>query len=252
MSAVLDHMVAEPHVRRVEDGATSAHDGLILILADALDDLERVRIATDNRLRALEQVKGLPDSPEADTMVKVSEGIAALERMAVKDLERAVKEHPLGRWQKQATGVGAKQFGRLLATIGDPADRPNVAKLRQYCGHGDPARSHCRRGQPVEHSPTAKMRVRLIAKSAIRHRCPACVAQGKERSGDEAGWMAPPPSCVCEESGYRYRAIYDREKLKWQDRDVPDAHKDSHALRVVGKEMLKDLWIEARKMRDAR
>lgn len=241
-------MVTDPHVSRAGGGASTAHDSLLLILADALDDLERVRIATDNRLRSLIEVKGLPDSPEADTMRDVAATVLALEKRATKDLERAVRTHALGPWQKQAPGVGEKQLGRLLATIGDPADRSNVAKLWQYCGHGDPARSHCRKGKPVEHSPTAKMRVRMIAKSTLKVRCPACVAQGKKRPDAEKGWIAPPHSCVCALYGYRYRVVYDRERVKWAGRDVADAHKESHALRVVGKEILKDLWVEARRV----
>lgn len=197
---------------------SAAHDSLLLIYADALDDLERVRIATENRVRSLIEVKGLEGSPEEQQMRDLADAIKALEKTAVKDLERAMRIHPLGPWQKQAKGVGEKQLGRLLAAIGNPADRPNVAKLWQYCGHGDPARSHCRKGRPVEHSPVAKMRVHLIAKSCIKQ-------------------MDSP-----------YRAVYDRERAKWADREVSLGHQDNHALRVVGKEVLKDLWVAARQV----
>jgi hypothetical protein len=195
------------------------HDALLLILADAVDDLERVRIATDNRIRSLVQVKGLEDSPERDRLIELRTGIAALEHAATRDLQRAMRAHPLGPWVKRTIGVGEKQAARLLAAIGDPADRPNPAKLWQYAGHGDPARSKLRKGQPVEHNPIAKMRTRLIANSCIKQ-------------------MHSP-----------YRAVYDRERVRWADRETTDLHKHNHALRVVGKAMLLDLWREARELR---
>jgi hypothetical protein len=195
------------------------HDALLLILADAVDDLERVRIATDNRIRSLVQVKGLEDSPERRRLEKLRDGIAALEHAATRDLQRAMRAHPLGPWVKRTIGVGEKQAARLLAAIGDPADRPNPAKLWQYAGHGDSARSKLRKGQPVEHNPIAKMRTRLIANSCIKQ-------------------MHSP-----------YRAVYDRERVRWADRDTTDLHKHNHALRVVGKAMLLDLWREARELR---
>lgn len=210
-----DHMLFDDQAHRV----AAPHDALLLILADALDDLERVRIATDNRIRSLAQVKGLEDSPESKRLAQLRDGIAALEHNATLDLQRAMRAHPLGPWVKRTVGVGAKQAARLLAAIGDPAERPNPAKLWQYAGHGDPARSKLRKGQPVEHNPTAKMRTRLIASSCIK------------------------------QSHSPYRAVYDREREKWADRDTTDLHKHNHALRVVGKAMLLDLWREARNLR---
>lgn len=198
------------------------HDALLLILADAVDDLEKARIATDNRIRSLAQVKGLEDSPESKRLAQLRDGIAALEHSATLDLQRAMRAHPLGAWVKATVGIGEKQAARLLAAIGDPAERPNPAKLWQYAGHGDPARSKLRKGQPVEHSPTAKMRTRLIANSCIK--------------------QAHSP----------YRAVYDRERAKWADRDTTDMHKHNHALRVVGKAVLLDLWREARRLRGGR
>jgi hypothetical protein len=202
-----------------ESLVAAPHDALLLILADAVDDLERVRIATDNRIRSLIQVKGLEDSPERRRLEQLRDGIAALEHAATRDLQRAMRAHPLGSWVKRTIGVGEKQAARLLAAIGDPADRPNPAKLWQYAGHGDPARSKLRKGQPVEHNPIAKMRTRLIANSCIKQ-------------------MRSP-----------YRAVYDRERVRWTDRDTTDLHKHNHALRVVGKAMLLDLWREARELR---
>lgn len=192
--------------------STYAH---LLIFAEQVDDFERLRIATANRLRALKDDHGLDGTPEYERVAATVEALTRMEHEATLNLRRAMRRHPLGPWVKQTVGVGEKQAARLLAVIGNPADRPNPAKLFQYCGHGDPARSRLRRGERCEHSPAAKMRVHLIAESCIK--------------------QAHSP----------FRSVYDRERAKWADRDTTEMHKHNHALRVVGREVLKSLWREA-------
>lgn len=199
--------------------ATSAlADSLLLVYADTLDDLERTRIATENRLRSLRQIKGLAASPEADQLEGLLAGVARLEHTATLNLRRAMRAHPLGAWVKGTVGVGEKQAARLLAAIGDPAARTNVAKLWAYCGFHvvDGKRPRRARGEQSSWSNTAKMRARLIAESCIKQ-------------------LHSP-----------YRAVYDRERAKWADRDTTDLHKHNHALSVVAKDVLKDLWVAAK------
>lgn len=115
-------------------------ESLLAIYADSLDDLEASRIAMANRLRALEQVKGMADTPEASRMRGIVDGLADLEHQIELDLKRAVRQHPLGAWIKGTVGVGEKQGARLLAAIGDPSwhsrdERPRtVSELWAYCG----------------------------------------------------------------------------------------------------------------------
>jgi hypothetical protein len=207
----------------IQAASVDPADALLLIQADRLDDIERTRIANENRLRSLAQVKGLAGTEAESELAEFVALLAGLERQATRALEKAMKAHPLGPWVARTKGIGLKQAARMIAAIGDPiwngaADRPRrgPAELWQFAGHGDPARSKLRKGQPVEHSPTAKMRVHLVATSCMKQR------------------ESP------------YRAVYDRERTKWADRDVSDGHRHNHALRVVGKEILKDLFNEAR------
>lgn len=201
------------------------HDGLLLILADAVDDLERVRIATANRIRALGDDKGLSDSPEYERMVGMLAQLEGLEHDATLQLRRAMRAHPLGPFVRRTVGLGEKQAARLIAAIGDPywndlEDRPRrgPAELWAYCGlHVLGGRRPRRaRGERANWSSTAKMRARLCAESCIK------------------------------QSRSPYRAVYDRERAKWAERDTSDLHKHNHALAVVAKEILKDLWREAR------
>lgn len=199
---------------------SAAHDALLLFLADALDDLERVRIAADNRVRAMEQVKGMADTPERNKMAKLALEVRMLEHNATLDLQRAMRAHPLGPWIKATVGIGEKQGARLLAAVGDPGERPNVAKLWAYCGLHvvDGARPKRRRGERCNWSGSAKMRARLIAESCIKH------------------------------SHSPYRPLYDHERAKWAERQTTDLHKHNHALAVVAKAVLRDLWVEARRL----
>ena len=133
------------------EGTWAEADALLAIFADALDDLERVRIATENRVRSLVQVKGMEGTPEQERLAGLVEALQALEHGATLDLKRALRKHPLGPWVKATIGVGEKQGARLLAAIGNPYVRPalfdadgtlaspaqprTVSQLWAYCGY---------------------------------------------------------------------------------------------------------------------
>jgi hypothetical protein len=191
----------------------------------SLSDIESARIAMGNRLGAVqreaeaaESVEIL-DSPEYKRAKLIFDALEHVEKLAELEVKRGVRRHPLGEWIKATIGIGEKQGARMITAIGDPTwndaeDRPRrgPAELWQYSGHGDPARSRRRRGQRVEFSPEVKMRVHLCAMSCIK--------------------QAHSP----------YRIVYDEARAAWADRDTTDGHKHNHALRLVGKAILLDLW----------
>jgi len=116
-------------------------DALLLVLSDALTDIEATRIANQNRLRSLDQVKGLAGSQAAVQLGGLVDALTAIEHGATLALRRELRRHPLGPWVKATVGVGEKQGARLLASIGDPYwhsqhDRPRtVSELWAYCGY---------------------------------------------------------------------------------------------------------------------
>lgn len=193
---------------------------LIFLTADSLNDIEGIRIATENRLRSLKQVKGLEGSPEASKLENYLEQLKSLEKEAIKDIQKTMKAHPLGGFIKSTVGLGEKQAARLLATIGNPGDRDNVAKLWAYCGYHvvDGKAPKLTRGQPANWNNKARMRARLCAESCIKHK------------------HSP------------YREIYELGRLKYEDQELTDLHKHNRALRLVAKAILKDLWIEAKRL----
>lgn len=235
----------------------SPEDAILNILAGTLDDIERVRIATENRLRSLiedpknenDTARGLKGTSFEDRLTATLNGLKGLEHSATLDLQRAVRIHPLYPFIKRVKGLGDKQAARLLAAIGDPAERPNPAKLWQYAGHGDPERSRRRKGLTVQFSPTAKMRLHLVSESVMKQRCGACQTAARAvpltAPAVPSPWR-PPDNCTCHQT-HPYRAVYDRERAKWQDRETSDAHKHAHALRVLGKTLLRDMWRYARR-----
>jgi hypothetical protein len=265
-------------------------DPLLALAADVLDDLERVRIANENRLRQLtrddtdadgaERGFGLPlQHPDVARLAALVDALGKAEHDAELNLKRQLRKHPLGPWVKQARGVGEKQAARLLAAIGDPYwndlhQRPRtVSELWAYCGYhvlpagqsyrdtqnrfasgdpagGDPDQSATgdqtvrvgvaatpRRGHRANWSSTAKMRAHLVAVSIVK-------------------------------AGGPYREVYDRGRAKYADAlhateckrcgpsgkpaqpgtPLSDGHSHARALRLVAKEVLKDLWREAKRL----
>ncbi len=115
-------------------------DAALRIAADVLDDIERTRIANENRLRAVTE-DGFGGSPQAASIQALIAGLQVLEHDAELTLRRTLRRHPLGSWVQGTVGVGEKQGARLLAAIGDPYwhslyDRPRlVSELWAFAGY---------------------------------------------------------------------------------------------------------------------
>lgn len=239
------------------------------MLADTVDSLEHVRIENENRLRQLcdtgENGHGLTvDHPQVRILADIVTGLEVSEHQAVLALKRAMRAHPLGPWVKNTPGVGEKQAARLLGAIRDPYwndlhHRPRtVSELWAYCGFhvvhtGDhpavgsqevnvagvaPRRA---RGAKATWNQSARKRAYLVAVSCIK--------------------VAHSP----------YRDVYDDARLKYTDavHAVPChrcgpaghpaaagtplslGHQHGRAVRLMCKEILRDLWREAARIHQA-
>lgn len=245
-------------------------------LGRTLDDIERLRIMNGNRISA-----GKREGVELPWMDTISSQLDALEHSVELELKRAWRKHPLAAWAKTIPGAGEVLMGRLIAEIGDPADRPNPAKLLAYCGHGDPARAGqvpksatqeelFKRGSPAAKKATWKLAyqfMRTVGSSAQT-----------TRSSKSKGWPSAPDSASAtttampiapaprHSSRSPYRDVYDERKAatvgKLHDKPCKrcgpsghpapagspwsDAHRHADALRIVGKRFLIDLWVASR------
>ena len=246
-------------------------DPLLVILADALDDLERTRIANENRLRQLTRTEvdkdggergfGLSiDQPEVARLAGIVGALADLEHQATLNLQRQMRAHPLHPWVKAARGVGLKQAARLLSAIGDPYwntlhDRPRtVSQLWAYCGlHVLPADhsvrdAHSCRVDGDQTSNPGQMRFDA-------HMRDAGVA-AKRRKGQKSNWSntakmrAHLVAQSCIKTGGPYRAVYDarRAHTATTHPEWTLGHSHNDGLRIVAKAVLKDMWIEARSL----
>lgn len=239
-------------------------DPVLGLCADIVDDLETVRIANENRLRQLcdpgELGHGLStEHPQVKRLSLLVDALNQSEHQAVLNLRKAMREHPIGGWVAQTQGVGEKQAARLLATIRDPYwndlhDRPRtVSELWAYCGfhvlhpggqsvtgaHGHSAAGvapYRQRGHKSNWNDHARKRVWLIAAQCIKY--------------------ADSP----------YRAVYDDTRAKYADAvhtidcrrcgpsgspapagsPLTPGHQHGRAIRAMCKEILRDLWREAK------
>jgi hypothetical protein len=233
---------------------TDTATAYLRLAADSVDDIEKLRIAAENRLSALTRTEEDKDGlvrgqglsvlqPERIRAEMMLASIKALEHEAVLDLQRAVRKHPVYPWLKRSKGVGEKQGARLLASIGDPYwnslhNRPRtVSELWAYCGYSviDGAAQRRQKGQQSNWSSEAKMRAFLIAESCVK-------------------------------AGGQYREVYDAARTQYKDAihskdcvrcgpsgtpakagtPLSAGHQHARALRAIAKRVLQDIWIEAR------
>lgn len=234
--AVGEHNPPAPAIRRP---APSDDTPVLALLADALDDIERTRIANANRLRQL--TRDEPDAdgeergfgltlaqPQVAALADVVEALGKLEHAATLNLQRAVRKHSLGPWINATVGVGEKQGARLLAAIGDPYwntlyDRPRlVSELWAYCGlHVLPA---------AQVKPDTQMprggggKLGDPGQGATEaHTTAAGVAPTRAR-GQRANWSTTAKtraylvaeSCI-KQARSPYRAVYDQGRTKYAD-----------------------------------
>lgn len=235
------------------------YSGYLCLLSDSLDDLEALRIATENRVRALTRTEQDADgeyrglgldarSPEVATAMTLLDGIKALEHQGELDLKRQFRTHPLHPWVKAQVGLGEKQTARLLAVIGDPYwndlhDRPRtVSELWAYCGYAVHSGRAQRRqkGTRANWSATAKSRAFLIAQSCIKQAASPYRAV-YDAARDQYADATHPHECVrCGPAG----------KPALAGSPLSAGHQHQRALRRVSKAILRDLWIAARSVHE--
>ncbi|MFJ4847568.1 hypothetical protein [Streptomyces sp. NPDC088733] len=290
---------------------TDSNAPLLALLADALDDIERTRIANENRLRQLtrdepdsdgeERGFGLTlDQPQVAALADIVDALGKMEHASTLNLQRAVRKHPLGPWVKATVGVGEKQGARLIAAIGDPYwntlhDRPRlVSELWAYCGlhvlpaahvHDGPLRTFGGGGQT--HPGHGGLDSHLSSAGVIKqgdpghsrigsHAKPAGVAPTRAR-GQRANWSTTAKtraylvaeSCI-KQARSPYRAVYDAGRAKYADAlhqtacrrcgpsgkpaavgtPLSAGHQHARAMRLVMKEILKDLWLESKRLHE--
>lgn len=254
--SVTDHHDCETHGVSV-GGGTPWHE--LRAWAEQFSAVQQFRIAAENKVRA----------------ANVDAGMFAAQLDAYKDLEhktdlalgrcyRRVVPAEIKEWQKLHPGLGVHLIALLLGHLGNPAvaipgrwegtgstrvlvhedPRPRtLGQLWQYCGVGDSTKRKAK-GMTAEElaglgNPQLKMLVYLLATKCMMARTV---------------------------HGGRYGDLYDLRRLVTADRvhaadcvrcgpsgkpalagsTWSKAHQHADALRIVGKEILRDLWLISR------
>jgi hypothetical protein len=218
-----------------------------------------------------------PDVARLSAMVTT---LDSLTHDATLQLQRQMRKHPLGPWAKAQRGIGEKQAARLLAAVGDPYwntlhNRPRtVSELWAYCGlhtlpasheiddtqlglaggdtsstGGDHAGTDTQRtcvaarrtkGQKSNWSSNAKSRAWLCIES--------CMKQLNATCKTDSGIGAHIDGCKCSP----YRVVIDKRRAHTAatHADWKPGHSLNDAMRIASKELLKDLWREARRIHE--
>jgi len=207
------------------------------------------RIMFDENMQPVD----VPDEGAYELIVKA-------ETVAIKQLTNMMKAicGPHMQAFLDQRGIGDKTVARLLGEIGHPIvafpahweeggddedekilveDEPfirRVSDLWSYCGHGDPSRKR-KKGMTQDDAlklgnPTAKMTVNQMATRCMMRK------GGTTPTGKVD---APSP----------YRAVYDAKRAHYETArpEWPDARKKGAAIRITGKEILRDLYNAALK-----
>lgn len=240
------------------------NDSYLGILASTVDDMERTRIALANRLQVMTTDKkdkngddwGLgmdSSSPEVkvveDLLIlmggKKKNGSGGIEHQSILNLQKHTRTHLLWKtWAADKKGIGEKTFARLLSSIGDPYwnalyDRPRtVSELWAYCGlHVLPTGVAPKRvkGQTLNWSQDARKRVFLISEGCLKQQdyYAEVYYEAKDKYAESLH------NTVCVRCGPEKKPAQPGSPLNGK-------HKHARALRIVSKEILKDLWIASK------
>ena len=246
-----------PHSSRL---AYPIADPMLFTLAQTLQDYETLRIAEEHRLRIFSTPSDVPDEDgvcrgfgyaEDSNEVQIVKGLIdplkELEHRTVLSLQKRMRVNPIWPYFKDVKGVGEKTLARLMACIGDPYLRPlddgsytprTVGQLWAYCGmhtmpnkDGEIVAAKRMKGVQANWNTEAKTRLFLLSQNLLR--------QGirKDKDGNQF---------AVTEYGQLYldrRAHTAVTHPEWNP-----GHGLNDALRIMGKELLKQLWQAAREI----
>lgn len=219
--------------------------------------------------------------PDVENLAALVDLLGQVEHQAVLQLQRKMRAHPLGPWIKTQKGIGDKQAARLLATIGDPYwntlhSRPRtVSELWAYCGlHTLPAGHRGHDTHETFAGGESSSAGGDPSQASVDTQSSHAGVAARRRKGQKANWSSAAKSraYLIAESMLRAgnREVYDRRKAATEGRlhavecvrcgpkgkpALPgspwsDGHRHADALRIVSKELLKELWREARRLHE--
>jgi hypothetical protein len=221
------------------------------VWAEMLDDAMRARIAATNRAE-----RGGVEPIIYEAHLEALQRAEHACRLSLRRCFRRVAPPSIIEWQKNSNGIGIDLLARLLGHIGNPrwatphhwegigasrvliTDPPferTVGQLWQYAGHGAPGRKW--KGMNADDlaaqgSPMIKMLVHLNSVACMKCMSSPYRLTYEAARLDVADKLHTVECVRCGPSG----------KPAQPDAPWSLGHQHAHALRIVGKEILRDLW----------
>ena len=235
-------------------------DPMLFTLAQTLQDYETLRIAEEHRLRIFSTPSDVPDedgvcrgfgyaedSDEVQVVKGLIDPLKDLEHRTVLSLQKRMRVNPIWPYFKDVKGVGEKTLARLMACIGDPYLRPlddgsytsrTVSQLWAYCGmhtmpnkDGEIIAAKRMKGVQANWNTEAKTRLFLLSQNLLR--------QGIRKDKDGNQFAVTP---------YGQLYLDRRAHTAVTHPEWNPGHGLNDALRIMGKELLKQLWRAAREI----
>lgn len=223
--------------------------GELRICADLLHRAQQERIAVGNLLRTSDRDLFGPHLAQLEATEHAA-------RLMLRRCYRRVVPASLKALQKTEAGLGEDSFARILGHLGDPyiatphwwegtgtnrtlmVGEPyvrTIGQLWQYCGHGAPGR--VTKGMTAEQlaglgNPTLKMLVHLQAEFCMKQKGRYRALYDTVRA-TVADKTHTTPCVRCGPSGKPAQ-----DGTPWSA-----GHQHAHALRLLGKEILRDMWL---------
>lgn len=235
-------------------------DPMLFTLAQTLQDYETLRIAEEHRLRIFSMPSDVPDedgvcrgfgyaedSDEVQVVKGLIDPLKELEHRTVLSLQKRMRVNPIWPYFKDVKGVGEKTLARLMACIGDPYLRPlddgsyeprTVSQLWAYCGmhtiankDGEIVAAKRMKGVQANWNTEAKTRLFLLSQNLLR--------QGIRKDADGNQYAT---------TSYGQLYLDRRAHTALTHPEWTPLHGLNDALRIMGKELLKQLWRAAREV----
>jgi hypothetical protein len=235
------------------NGNGKSHDDrydYLLIAADYVNDIQGVRIAMEGRIRSLEQIKGQQGTTRHQRWLDHLKAVERAEDQAKRELEAEVKTLPFNDWIEANPGIGYVNIGRLLAATGDPAERQTPSQLVAYCGlHVVNGRRPRRtKGEQGNWNSIAKTKAFVVAECCMKQSGgryrelyveAKAKADGKLHTSQCQNTVKPSLTGPKGSNGCGTQA---QPELGAPGTPWRDGHKHRHALGVVARRILIDLW----------
>lgn len=229
------------------------------ILSECFDDMQRARISCNNRMERGRSGEPLEPDQHAELSATLTDAEKRFNKQMILALQVAAPEPLLG-WVDDTAGIGLPTIARLLGIVGHPrlaqpyhweGTGPErhlvpdeeyerlVSDLWSYCGHGDPLRKRSK-GMSADDAmrlgnPMAKKLTWLMADGQVKNKSAAYRPLYESRRAETAERVHAFPCVRCGPSG----------KPAQPGSPWSKAHQLADAKRIVGKTILRDIWINS-------